>query len=179
MTRIKRVETISRDHGFTDFKWIDPRAIVVSQWVRMKCEYGCPNYGRIASCPPNTPTVEECRRFFSEYRTAMVFHFQQAIKDTRKRRAWSARVNTGLAEVEREVFLTGYPKALVLFQGACRLCSECVPARADCKKPDLSRPTPEAMAVDVFATVRQLGYPIEVLTDRSAQMNRYGLLLVD
>ncbi len=179
MTRIKRVEAIACDHGFTDFKWIDPKAIVVSHWVRIKCEYGCPNYGRIASCPPNTPTVEECRRFFSEYGTALVFHFQQAIKDTGKRRAWSKRVNTGLAKVEREVFLTGYPKAFMLFQGACRLCAECVPARADCKTPDLSRPTPEAMAVDVFATVRQLGYPIEVLTHRSARMNRYGLLLVE
>jgi predicted metal-binding protein len=179
MTRIKRVETIARDHGFTDFKWIDPKAIVVSQWVRVKCEYGCPNYGKIASCPPNTPTVEECRRFFGEYGKAMVFHFPFAMRDTRKRRAWARRANTGLAELEREVFLAGYPRAFVLFQGACRLCAECSPARADCKKPDLSRPTPEAMAVDVFATARQLGYPIEVLTDRSEQMNRYAFLMVE
>lgn len=179
MTRIKRLETIARHHGFTDFKWIDPKAIIVSQWVRMKCEYGCPNYGRIASCPPNTPTVEECRRFFAEYHTGMVFHFQQVIKDTRKRRAWSTKVNVGLSKVERDVFLAGYPKAFMLFQGACRLCAECVAARAECKKPELSRPTPEAMAVDVFATVRQLGYPIEVLTDRSDQMNRYAFLMVE
>ncbi|MBM4444148.1 MAG: DUF2284 domain-containing protein [Chloroflexi bacterium] len=179
MTRIKRVESIARDHGFTDFKWIDPKDIVVSQWVRMKCEYGCSNYGRMACCPPNTPTVEECRQFFAEYRTAMVFHFQQVFKDTRKRHRWTARVNDGLSKVERDVFLAGHPKAFMLFQGACRLCAECVPARADCKKPDFSRPTPEAMAVDVFSTVRPLGYPIEVLTDRSQQMNRYGLLLVE
>ncbi len=179
MTGIKHLEKIARQHGFTDFRWIDPKTITVSQWVRIKCEYGCPNYGRIASCPPNTPTVEECRQFFAEYSTAMVFHFQQVIADTRKRRAWSAKTNLGLSKVEREVFLAGYPKAFMLFQAACRLCDDCVATRAECKKPDLSRPTPEAMAVDVFATVRQLGYPIEVLTDRSDQMNRYGFLMVE
>jgi len=179
MTRVKQVETIARDHGFTDFKWIDPKTIVVAQWVRMKCEYGCPNYGRIASCPPNTPTVEECRRFFREYRTGIVFHFQKVMADTPKRRAWGRKVNTGLFKVEREVFLAGYPKAFMLFMGACRLCAECVRTRAECKKLDLSRPTPEAMAVDVFTTVRQLGYPIEVLTDRSGQMDRYAFLMVE
>jgi hypothetical protein len=33
--------------------------------------------------------------------------------------------------------------------------------------------------VDVFATVRQVGYPIEVLTDVTAPMNRYAFLLIE
>ena len=73
---------IAHHHGFTDFKWIDPKTIITAQWVRVKCEYGCPHYGRIASCPPNTPKVEECRRFFGEYRSGMVFHFQKVMEDT-------------------------------------------------------------------------------------------------
>jgi predicted metal-binding protein len=101
------------------------------------------------------------------------------MEDTKKRRTWGAKVNAGLSKVERDVFLAGYPKAFMLFMTACRLCAECVGARADCKKPQLSRPTPEAMAVDVFATLRKLGYPIEVLTDRSDQMNRYAFLMVE
>ena len=48
------------EKGFDDFKWIDPKKIVVSQWVRMKCIFGCWEYGRNASCPPNTPSVSEC-----------------------------------------------------------------------------------------------------------------------
>jgi hypothetical protein len=35
------------------------------------------------------------------------------------------------------------------------------------------------MAVDVFTTVRKLGYPIEVLTDPAQTMNRYAFLLID
>jgi len=34
------------------------------------------------------------------------------------------------------------------------------------------------MAVDVFTTVRNIGYPIEVLYDYSQEMNRYAFLLI-
>jgi hypothetical protein len=35
------------------------------------------------------------------------------------------------------------------------------------------------MAVDVFSTVRQIGYPIQVLVDYSQTMNRYAFLLIE
>ena len=69
------LETLFARHGYTDFKWINPQAIVVAQWVRLKCTFGCANYGRNASCPPNVPAVAECRRFFDEYSRAVIFHF--------------------------------------------------------------------------------------------------------
>jgi hypothetical protein len=34
------------------------------------------------------------------------------------------------------------------------------------------------MAMDVFATVKKVGYPIEVLTDYKKTMNRYAFLMV-
>ncbi len=63
MPDIERLEAILHQHGYEDFKWFDPKQVVVAQWVRMKCEFGCPSYGKIASCPPNTPSVEECKHF--------------------------------------------------------------------------------------------------------------------
>jgi len=179
MDENKQIEAIVCKHGFNDYKWIDPKSIVVSQWVRMKCEYGCPYYGRIASCPPNTPTVEECKRFFAEYKSGMVIHIQKVMADLEKRRQWSAKTNLKLAKMESEVFLAGNPKAFLLFMGSCHICAECKASRADCKEPKLSRPSPEGMAVDVFTTVRQIGYLIEVLTDHSEQMNRYAFLMIE
>jgi hypothetical protein len=44
--------------------------------------------------------------------------------------------------------------------------------------PRISRPTPEAMAVDVYSTVRQFGFPIEVRTNYSQVMNRYAFLMI-
>jgi len=39
------LEALFAKHGFTDFKWIEPAKIVVAEWVRMKCTYGCGSYG--------------------------------------------------------------------------------------------------------------------------------------
>ncbi|MBA7543161.1 hypothetical protein ES705_35488 [subsurface metagenome] len=58
-----RIEQILKGKGFTDYKWINPKEIIVSQWVRVKCEFGCSDYG-LRACPPNTPTVQECKDFF-------------------------------------------------------------------------------------------------------------------
>jgi hypothetical protein len=35
------------------------------------------------------------------------------------------------------------------------------------------------MAVDVFSTVRKIGYPIEVLADYRQAMNRYAFLMIE
>ncbi len=88
-------------------------------------------------------------------------------------------MNVGLSKLEREIFLAGYPKAFLLFMDSCEICSKCEPRREDCKESKISRPSPEGMAVDVFSTVRQLGYPIDVLTGYKDQMNRYAFLMVD
>jgi hypothetical protein len=35
------------------------------------------------------------------------------------------------------------------------------------------------MAMDVFSTVKKIGYPIEVLADYDRAMNRYAFLLIE
>ncbi len=174
-----RLETLFADHGYTDYKWIKPEDIVVSQWVRLKCLYGCSHYGRNASCPPNVPSVAECRQFFDEYAAAAIFHFEKKMDRPEDRHVWSKGVNQELLKLERAVFLAGYRKAFLLFMDSCYLCADCSGVRAECKNPRSARPTPEAMAVDVFATVRKHGYPIEVLTNYSQAMNRYAFLLIE
>lgn len=175
----QKIESLLHAQGFDDFKWLDAQEIVVGEWVRLKCEFGCGSYGRMASCPPNTPSVEACRQFFSEYHRAIVLHFQMVAPDPTERRILNSRANLKLLKLEGAIFMAGYHKAFLLFMAPCVICPECVPNRVDCKEPKLCRPTPEGMAVDVYTTVRKLGFPIEVLTDLSQPMNRYAFLMVD
>jgi predicted metal-binding protein len=175
----KDLESVFQRHACTDFRWIDPRLIIVAEWVRMKCLFGCPHYGKGAVCPPNTPPVDQCERFFREYRDAVLFHFAGTVSKPEARHAWTHAIDERLLDIEREIFLAGYRKAFLLFCSSCRLCPECAPARADCHSPLRSRPAPEGMAVDVFATVRQYGLPIEVLPDYDREMNRYAFLLIE
>jgi predicted metal-binding protein len=175
----KQLEALFSKHGFTEFKWIDPKNIVVSQWVRMKCTFGCKEYGKNACCPPNTPSVQECKNFFSEYGQGVIFHFEKKIEKPEQRHEWSKGINQKLLNVEREVFLAGNPKTFLLFMDSCSLCVDCAAERKECFNKKCARPAPEGMAVDVFSTVKSLGYPIEVVRDYSAVMNRYAFLLIE
>ena len=103
------MEALFAEHGYTDLKWINPQEIVVAQWVRMKCMSGCSNYGRNASCPPNVPAVPECRRYFDEYNTAVILHFEKVVDRPEDRHPWSKGVNEGLLKLERAVFLPILP----------------------------------------------------------------------
>jgi predicted metal-binding protein len=187
------VEALIRQHGYDDFRWLDPRHIIVAEWVRMKCRFGCVEYGHNACCPPATPSVAECERFFREYRRAVVLHFAKRVDRPEDRHRWTRGVNLGLLKLERALFLAGHRKAFLLFMDSCCICEECAarvaPPRAGAERPTAlreacktarqARPAPEAMAVDVFATVGALGYPIQVLPDYEQEMNRYSFLMVD
>jgi len=173
------LDDLFQKHGYADYKWMDPQKIVVAQWVRMKCMFGCGEYGKNATCPPNTPSVAECERFFREYQAAAIFHFQKKVKKPEARHVWTKKENLKLFQVEREVFISGYERAFLLYMDSCYLCTDCTGDRKTCQKPRLARPSPESMAVDVYRTVRPLGFPIQVLADYQQAMDRYAILLVE
>ncbi|MFW9997239.1 MAG: DUF2284 domain-containing protein [Candidatus Odinarchaeota archaeon] len=179
MSPKKEIENLFKEKGFSDYKWINPEEIVVSRWVRMKCMYGCPNFGKSASCPPNNPSVDECERFIREYQRAVIFHFQKRFENPADRKDWTSEIDKRLSELEREVFLAGYERVFLLAAGSCHLCDDCTLDRKSCKYPNVSRPTPEGMAVDVFTTVKRVGYPIAVLRDYSEKMNRYAFMMLE
>ncbi|UCE60233.1 MAG: DUF2284 domain-containing protein [Phycisphaerales bacterium] len=178
MSKREELEALFAEHGFDDFRWFEPRHVVIAEWVRMKCRFGCRDYGESATCPPNIPSLQECERFFLEYEEAVLFHFSKAVPKPEDRHAWTRSINKRLVKLERAVFIAGHQKAFVLFIDPCNLCEECAGTPADCRIPHNARPAPEAMGVDLFSTVRKCGYEIEVLSDYSQEMNRFGMLLV-
>jgi predicted metal-binding protein len=175
----KDLERLFAARGFGDFRWIEPRRIVVAEWVRMKCLYGCVDYGKNAACPPNAPPVADCRRFLQEYRLAAVFHFPKKVDRPEDRHPWSRKLNLELVKMEQDLFKAGFVKVFLLPFDSCSLCLDCPGVRTACKEPKLARPSPDALGIDVFTTVRKIGYPIGVLSDYGQEMNRYAFLLVD
>ncbi len=175
----EELAAVFEKHGCSDYKWIESQDIVLGQWVRMKCLFACPRFGRQVGCPPNIPSISECRQFFSEYDQGVIFHFEKTLELPEERRDWPRGVNQRLLKVEREVFLLGHEKAFLLFMSSCKICEDCTGVREECKHPGKARPTPEAMGVDVFTTVRRLGFPIEVVQDYTRKMDRYAFLMID
>ena len=173
------LDKLLSEMGFANYMWIDPRKIVVAQWVRMKCRYGCSGYGSNASCPPNVPSVAECERFLSEYRSGVIIRYAKKMDTKEELSAWYRSENKKLLELERKVFLSGYQKAFVILMNPCNFCKECGDADGNCIQPKNSRPAPEGFAIDVYSTAHSAGLPIQVVTDHQQEMNRYGFLLVE
>lgn len=174
-----KIEAMIREKGYDDFRWISGNNVVVSQWPRFKCAFGCSSYGKKGTCPPSVPSIAECREFFSEYDHIAVLHLQKKLDAPEDRKDWSRKTNINLLKLEKAAFLYGHPKAFLLFMDECRICEDCPGTRDECKNLQLARPCPEALGVDVFSTVRKLGYPIEVLTDYRQAMNRYAFLMIE
>jgi predicted metal-binding protein len=173
-----QIEQLLKQYKFTDYKWIKTKNIETAQWVRMKCTFGCPDYGR-SICPPNVPPVKECREFINEYTNALVirFHFN-ADKDNYPKE-YSDEITRNLLLLERDIFLCGYYKAFILNQSCCDLCKDCTKTRFDCNNPRASRPSPEAFAINVFDTIRSIGFPINVIASPQQDINRYAFMLID
>ncbi|HOD15548.1 MAG TPA: DUF2284 domain-containing protein [Spirochaetota bacterium] len=152
--------------GAGEAKIIPSESIVTAPWVRLKCQFGCGGYNSSCCCPPHTPTPEETRSVIDCYRKAVMAHFDG-----------STGVTGIIVKLEREIFLSGYYKALGFGAGPCSLCKECP---GDwCRHPDKARPSMEACGIDVYATARAAGYPIEVVKNRKCEENYYGIVLIE
>lgn len=176
--RQQQIGQLARDRGADDLAWIAASNVTIARWVRMKCEFGCDWYGNCAACPPNLPSIEECRELFGEYDQVLLLRFSRAVAEPDQRHAWTREINRSLLALERDVFLAGHPKAFVLFVDPCNLCDDCAPTRRSCHEKSLARPSPEGFGIDVFTTARTAGMPLRVLTDFDQVMNLYAMLLV-
>jgi predicted metal-binding protein len=178
MEDLSVLEGIFVRHGCPDFKWIKSRGIAVASWVRMKCSFGCPSFGKSLSCPPHVPSIPECRIFFDEYEDGALFHFTASVENPADRFPWSEEINKRLLRVEKDVFLHGYHKVFVLLVNECRKCTKCGANKAECPHPESVRPMPESLGVDLFSTARNCGYSVNVLTSEKEKMDRFAILLV-
>lgn len=178
MINKQEVESIVNQHGFSDFCWINPHEIIVAQWVRVKCVFGCAEYGS-GTCPPNVPSVAECKAFFSEYHNGLIIRLTKEAGKESYPSDWSRDMTQKLLELEKQVFLMGNPKVFLLNQTCCSLCKDCPGTRSDCRDKARSRPSPEAFAVDVYQTVSNAGMDIHVLSENPGVMNRIVILLID
>ena len=152
--------------GAVDAKIIDPASVVTAAWVRAKCHFGCGGYNGSLCCPPHTPTPDETRKIIDCYDRAILIHCK-VNGDPKK---------IGAA-LEREIFLSGFYKTFAFGDGPCRLCDKCNLEK--CIHPREARPSMESCGIDVYATARGNGFPIEVVRDRSCDQNYYGVILID
>lgn len=156
---------------------LDAAAVVVAEWVRMKCLFGCYAVGERRTCPPNLPAVSVTERLLSEYSRAILLEVGPLVGRERSSQAARALNDVALA-LERDLFLAGYYRAWSMGAAPCELCDACAQG-AECPTPEHARPSIEGCGVDVFATARNAGRTIEVARHEDDEYRFFALVLVD
>ena len=152
--------------GAEEAQIIDASTIKTASWVRFRCQFGCTHYGTNLTCPPYTPTAEETQKAVDDYSYALLVRFT-TIDDARQL----------IPEIERAIFIDGMYKAFGFKAGRCGLCTEC--NLKTCIHATKARPSMEAAGIDVYETVRNNGFSIEVLKRMDEIGNYFGLVLIE
>jgi len=162
--------------------------VIIPSWTRIKCQFGCPNFGKNLCCPPYIPTIDEWKRFLNEYKYGLIFGFEGRIEDIFKD---PKKLCEDIFSLEREAFLLGFYKAFVYFPGPCKLCDKCIinekdfPKNLDykilrsfCKHLDKARPSMEATGIDVFGTIKNIGLEINIAKSKKEHKIRFYTMLL-
>lgn len=93
----------ARELGAEEAKVIDPSTVVVEEWVRWKCRYGCALLGHDGCHPPDAPDAESTKRVLKEYTSAILMKGEKG------------KLLTEVAvRLEGEAYHKGYYKAFAL-----------------------------------------------------------------
>ena len=156
---------------------IDTGKIVTAEWVRMKCLYGCDDNGSYRTCPPNSPKPAYTRRLVDGFRRAVLLrggpHRGRQSSDPMSR-----KLNDAALKLEGELFLAGFFKTWMMGAGPCDYCGACE-LDGPCVAPERARPSMEGCGIDVYTTVRNAGWELEVVQDEGDEYSFFALVLVD
>ena len=172
---LKKYVAVALAGGASEAKLIPVKNIVTAEWVRLKCQFGCGGFGKRLCCPPRTPTPEQMQRVLAGYRRALIYSY---VCRPRTYRRTQKRMHRLVTDLERSAFLDGFYKALGLGAGPCRLCKDCN-VTGFCRHPYEARSAMEACGIDVYATARNSGLVLNVVTGLDQSSKHISLILLD
>ncbi len=187
------LEKMAKDSGASAFVPIAPSKVVTAHWIRQRCRFGCKHYGERLTCPPYSPAPEDTRKVLDEFKAAYLVKYDGFLgldtypppSLTSAVKKVSLKVCDAGFDMERHAFLSGYYKALLYGAHRCYRCETCAleEGTTKCKFPVKARPSMESAGIDVFATAKNTGIEMRVLTDKKVvtpeMMPTFMLLLLE
>ncbi|MCK7524040.1 MAG: DUF2284 domain-containing protein [Ignavibacteriales bacterium] len=103
----------------------------MAEWVRMKCLYGCPEYGQQRRLPAQRPSGRRRAPASSgSTRGPPSSISPRPSSEPEDRHAWSRKHQPGASSSSStEVFKAGFVKAFLLFIDSCGICLDCAEDR--------------------------------------------------
>jgi len=196
--RLNELVRFARTNGATYVKIISARDVFVDKRVRLKCIVPrCSGYDTNLLCPPNLMPVDEFKETLDLYAHALLLQVEadfdsmdkyprhldnslcEGIESETDSRRWQLMLLQLVNKTEAVAFKMGFYFAAGLSGGECCLCDECVGpySRKKCRHPFESRPSMEAMGVDVIRTCKKAGMPVHLSSKNRVRWT--GLVLLD
>jgi predicted metal-binding protein len=162
--------------GASDAKVIPASMIPIQDEVLEMCRAPrCDGYGLSANCPPHSMTPADTRALVIQYEWAVLFKVDVAPDLLLSKDRFKAfkRIFEMAAQLEAQAVKMGYSRARGFAAGSCKpvFCRE-VECRVlaqgeECRVPTLARSSMEAVGINVFELVRQVGWEIHKLLRKS------------
>jgi predicted metal-binding protein len=166
---LDRYRALALELGAADAVPFTPDDIVFESRTILKCMFGCEDWGKGPTCPSRAGSLMpwEYEPILRRYTWGVIVHSPD--------KKIAQDVSYGL---ERRAFLDGYHLAFSMSD--CASCAECVGlAGKPCANPKKARPAFHSVGIDVFATARHFGLPIDTLESDDAPKNWYSAVWVD
>jgi predicted metal-binding protein len=165
-------------HGFTEIKFVHTPQIIVSHWVRMRCQYVCRATRQSDLCPPFSPDAEATTRMLDEFKFGLFLRQEVPLPyQGNFSEAWRA-FEQCLIEAENECFVRGYGKAFAIAAGNCLFCHHDDSVRP-CDFQGKTRPTLESIGVNLYDTLDMIGWDHYLIRDPEEPFQFFGLMLLE
>lgn len=178
MTKYEKYCELAKKMGAPKAIIIDTDNIIIEDWVRLKCKYGCGGFRKYLTCPPFSPTPEETRNVIKCYSKALLMIFENISFEDDKDDNVSIGLRDIVFQLEREFFLDGYYKAFGMAAGPCHFCDEC-DTSSRCKFSEKVRPSMESCGIDVYKTLKNCGFKLEVVKSYDDMCKFAALVLIE
>lgn len=162
--------------GASDAQVISADIIAVEDKIIRFCKNPhCPSYGKSLNCPPHCMKPDAFRSLKKDFKYGLIFKIdvpteillsEDQFKEFRK-------VYEIVAELESKALQAGYTRSRGLGAGSCKpvFCPEqaCQALRKgeSCRFPDIARPSMEAVGINVFKLIKQVGWEIHKITEET------------
>jgi predicted metal-binding protein len=180
---LERYCRLALQAGASDAAILPASAVEVDERVRLKCLVPrCLRAGETPNCPPNAPDLDLVRRALSRFSWAILFKCDvgpleeyapgagQTREEKRRVLAYHRPSSDVVFALERQAYKDGYHLAMGFGGGSCKdyLCQGMLCQFLDsgrCRFPHRSRPSMEAMGIDVLGLIGKVGWRAYALLD--------------
>ncbi|MDR3086324.1 MAG: DUF2284 domain-containing protein [Christensenellaceae bacterium] len=163
MQKAKKYLDLALEKGAIHAVAVTPDEIVFDGRTLLKCMFGCEDWGKGCTCPSREGFLKpwEFEPLLRKYSAVLIIHAND--KKTTQNAAFA---------VEEQAFWDG--DALAFSMSDCALCENCAGKTGQgCRNPRAARPAFHSVGIDVFATVKRLGLPIETLKNPQEELQNW------